>query len=361
MLFLVLIIGYVALTVYLANQEELKRLKGTGEKFSRTAASPAQILLYIGIGMILMTGTYVLMLASSSEQLAQMAEESGDELAFPDIGMGSAVFLFAATLALGGVALAVVQSPRAREVLEILLEGRGRYDRRSVVHMTAVVMVLLLITGQIVTFILEGGTSGMAESIEEEGIPPGEVLFQMFIQVNIAFLGVGWAVRRNTAYALRRLGLPKPTRDDLVKGLQTGLLLIGAVFVVGIITSLLIQVGIFSEQSMTESGEASNSLTQEFATLPRALLLSISAAVGEEILFRGALQPVFGNILVSVFFTLMHTQTFVSPGLVLIFVVSFILGRLRERQNTVAAIIAHFTYNFVLLLYAILIASMETM
>jgi membrane protease YdiL (CAAX protease family) len=81
-----------------------------------------------------------------------------------------------------------------------------------------------------------------------------------------------------------------------------------------------------------------------------AAALGLSAGVGEELLLRGAIQPRLGLVLTSLLFALLHTQyglTFVLVGL---FVVGMILGILRNRYGTMAAIIAHALFNTLVVL-----------
>ena len=75
--------------------------------------------------------------------------------------------------------------------------------------------------------------------------------------------------------------------------------------------------------------------------------LSLTAAVSEEILFRGALQPVFGLPLTTVFFVTFHDQYTLSPAMLIVLSVGLGLALLRRYQSTTSAIIAHFIYNFV--------------
>jgi membrane protease YdiL (CAAX protease family) len=106
---------------------------------------------------------------------------------------------------------------------------------------------------------------------------------------------------------------------------------------------------VLSAEQLEQQNQAAESLAQAFSTLPLAILLSISAATGEEIFFRGAFQPIFGNLLTSGFFVLLHTQYYLSIGTLLIFFVSFMFGWVRARHSTTAAIISHFVYDFILL------------
>jgi hypothetical protein len=92
-----------------------------------------------------------------------------------------------------------------------------------------------------------------------------------------------------------------------------------------------------------------------FNTLPLAFLLSVMAAVSEEIIFRGALQPVSGLPLASAFFALSHIQYALTPATLIVFVVGLGLGWLRLRRNTTSAIMAHFVYNFVQLALTVLV------
>jgi membrane protease YdiL (CAAX protease family) len=92
-----------------------------------------------------------------------------------------------------------------------------------------------------------------------------------------------------------------------------------------------------------------------------AFLAAASAAIGEEILFRGALQPVFGIIPTTLFFALLHSQYALTPSTIVIILVGGAFGWLKEKQSTTAAIIAHFAYNFVLLGIAYVAVRLEEM
>jgi membrane protease YdiL (CAAX protease family) len=70
------------------------------------------------------------------------------------------------------------------------------------------------------------------------------------------------------------------------------------------------------------------------------------------VFFRGAIQPVFGIWVTSLFFTMLHTQYTLTPATLVIFITSLVLGWLRNRQSTSAAITGHFVYNFIQLVLA---------
>jgi membrane protease YdiL (CAAX protease family) len=141
-----------------------------------------------------------------------------------------------------------------------------------------------------------------------------------------------------------------PTRADVVWGVCAGIGLYVALIVMSTIWSALVPLDQIEQQSA-----AAEQIANAFNTLPLAFLLSLAAGVSEEILFRGALQPIFGLVPTSIFFALLHVQYSLTPATIIIFIVGLGLGILRQRQSTSAAIIAHFVYNFVQLALAILV------
>lgn len=87
-----------------------------------------------------------------------------------------------------------------------------------------------------------------------------------------------------------------------------------------------------------------------------AFFLSVCAGVGEEIFFRGALQPLLGIWITAVFFVAIHRyysikqwrKTFFGILLTLFIV---LLGWSAQKYSLWHAIAGHFSYDFVLLMY----------
>ncbi|MEX0662164.1 MAG: CPBP family intramembrane glutamic endopeptidase [Balneolaceae bacterium] len=82
--------------------------------------------------------------------------------------------------------------------------------------------------------------------------------------------------------------------------------------------------------------------------------LSLFAGVGEEILFRGAMQPLIGIWLTSIIFVAIHGYfKFKSAGHILfgilLFGLSMMLGFLYEYAGLISAMIAHAIYDIILL------------
>ncbi|MCC7060855.1 MAG: CPBP family intramembrane metalloprotease [Burkholderiaceae bacterium] len=84
------------------------------------------------------------------------------------------------------------------------------------------------------------------------------------------------------------------------------------------------------------------------------LTIGFAAALGEETLFRGALQPRFGIFLTTLLFAITHNQYGLSLSTVVVFAAGLIFAGLRRRHNTVTSMLAHATYNITLGLLALL-------
>jgi membrane protease YdiL (CAAX protease family) len=109
-----------------------------------------------------------------------------------------------------------------------------------------------------------------------------------------------------------------------------------------------------------ETGGINQSLLGDFDTVWEWFLLAVAAGLGEELLFRGALQPVFGILTTSLIFAVSHVQYGFSPAALAILLLSIVLGIIRKRQNTTMAILVHAGYNFVLGLFSLLAVYLQS-
>ena len=86
------------------------------------------------------------------------------------------------------------------------------------------------------------------------------------------------------------------------------------------------------------------------------VFLSICAGVGEEVFFRGALQPLIGIWATAFFFVLIHDYFSIKNlrlnffGVVITIFIAF-LGWSVQKYNLWLAIAAHFSYDLILLFY----------
>jgi membrane protease YdiL (CAAX protease family) len=81
--------------------------------------------------------------------------------------------------------------------------------------------------------------------------------------------------------------------------------------------------------------------------LAGALAIGGTAAIGEELFFRGAYQPRFGVVFTALFFALFHTQYGFSIATLIVFVLGLVIGLVRQRGSPIIiCILIHFLYNF---------------
>jgi hypothetical protein len=335
------VLGYLGVTAYLANVEQRGDESVVGLK----------ALMLVTPGVIGLLALFVVMAASvPNEPVDPSIPDDTQQVETIDISATTVVVSLLLCVVAGGFAYTVIASDEVRQgVQRLLVRAGGKFDATSMVHTAALVFSVMLLVVSTVIFILEGGTSGMSEQFEESGADTGLIVFQTFLQVAFAFLGVGYAIRRMMPATLRRLGLRAPTDEDVRWGLATTAGLLGVALTYGALMSIF-----FTPDQLEEQGRAAESMLEAYSTIPLALLISSGAAMGEEIFFRGALQPVFGLVPTAAFFTLLHTQVLLTPGMILIFAIGLGLGWVRMRYSTTSSIIAHFGYNMVILLISIL-------
>lgn len=194
-----------------------------------------------------------------------------------------------------------------------------------------------------------GGLNDLAETAVPVSI--SFFLAQQAGFVVIACLGVGALMRRSWTAVLERLGLGKVNLSQLLESFGWILLLILIQY-----AGVVLWSAIDPEQSGVVE-ELSRALYQDFGFW-HWLALAVGAGVGEEILFRGALQPVFGIWFTSILFAIVHVQYgFLTPATLVLFILSVILGYIRKRHNTTVAILVHFGYDLTLGLLTLLAGS----
>lgn len=355
-------LGYIGVMIYIANLDDLARLTpqsspnskqmfGSQEIASQQRSTILRWLLYGVIVLNLVFALLILQLSLLGNTSDAQNELQQLEITLPQVDQGAAIANFALALVMGFLAFRVVMSDMTRQRTKRVIAMSGAYNPDSSVHTVAIVLALQFISFNLSQFIIAGGLAGLAESVESSGVSLEAEFLTAILMTAIAFLGIGMAIRRTIMQSLARLGLRLPTTQDVVWGIGVGVGLYGVLIVLALIWTALVP-----PEQLAEQSAAAEQIAQSFNTIPLAFALSLAAAVSEEILFRGALQPVFGLIPTSLFFALMHVQYTLTPATIIIFVVALGLGLLRQRQSTSAAIIAHFVYNFVQLALAILAA-----
>ena len=219
----------------------------------------------------------------------------------------------------------------------------------SPVHTLALMFSGYLVGSTAITLV-QGGLEGLAETAVNLSV--ADVVIQQLMFVLLALFGVGLLVRRSSNALNQRLGLERPTRQQLATGLRwVGLL-------------LLLQWGIGALWLLLNPNQAellsnlSGELFGEFDTVWEWFVLALVSGLGEELLFRGAIQPVFGLVPTALLFAVAHVQYGITPATLTIFLIGLALGHLRRTTNTSTTIFVHFSYNFLLGLLSLVALNM---
>lgn len=179
-----------------------------------------------------------------------------------------------------------------------------------------------------------------------ENIGSTELVVQYGGFVTLALLGVGLGIRRDWRETLRRLGSNRIEARELsvVVVATIGMVIMSALF--GAIIAVLFPGSLGDVEAFNQG------LLVSFGSPLGALALGLLSGFGEEILYRGALQPAFGLLATSLIFALHHSQ-YVNPGLLIVFALGVILGLIRNRWGTTTAALTHAAYNTTLVLLSV--------
>lgn len=316
--FYLVIIFYLLFLMYAANQADMNGTPGKA------------------ITRALMHGVIALMVLFAPFTLLLMNLSAQPDAGLPSIDPGSGILIVVLATICSVIAYSAIHSEDFQTWLGTRFKG---YKPDSLVHQSAVILCLLVIVNVLFNFVLSGGLAALAETFEETGISPTIVIFDGAIWVIVALLGVGYAIRRTWAETLERLGLSVPNREQVFIGIGTG---IAAVFIAGVFQAIWFTI---SPENLEQQTVATQAINNAVTSLPLAILIAASAAIGEELFMRGALQPIFGAWAVSGLFTILHSQYLFTPIMIFIFGLAMVLSWLRFRYGTATAIIAHFVYN----------------
>ena len=229
------------------------------------------------------------------------------------------------------------------------------FDPANTVHMVALIIAVFLLGTQLGNFVLGGGLEGLAETTR---ITLESLVINFLPQVIVPLLGVGLFLRRSWPEVMARLGLTQPKSrmgilppmiESLLAGAGMGVVMFLGAGLIALIWSLLVSPETFEAQT-----EATEAIADSINSWQIVFAVALAASIGEEIAFRGALQPIFGFWATALLFTAVHIQYTLTPASLLIFVVALALGWLRQNFNLWAAISAHFVYNFIQLALALL-------
>jgi membrane protease YdiL (CAAX protease family) len=251
------------------------------------------------------------------------------------LAQGDAVL--APLLLLVGIGLGL---PLLRPV-RVVLARVTPLDPDSTIDMSGLCIVL----GLLGVFIANS-LAPMAGSPPDEELIPSVGLLELLVQaaffLAIAYIAVGLPYWRDLRAATERLGIVAP--DVRTIGIA-----VVATFAAFLVAAL---VGLIQQQIDPELSESLNEIVDQITEQVQdpigALVLGASAGIGEEAIFRGALQPRFGILIPSLLFAMLHGPQYgFNVALLGLLGVSIILGLERKYVNTTAAMITHALFNAV--------------
>lgn len=243
------------------------------------------------------------------------------------------------TVLVTGVVATLVLLPPVQRLLHLFMPFRVG----DVVHATALAYASYLLG---LTLAQTPLLRAVEEMTEPMSLPPSELWGQALGMTLLAFVGVGVGLGRSWHQTTRRLGLIWPRWRDLSTALA------GMMFLVFIQSALGAVWMAFAPDSFERVSRISEILLGQLLNPLGALVVGITAGVGEELVFRGALQPRFGLLVTSLLFASVHVQYAFSFALAIVFLLGLVLGLIRKHANTTAAILTHALYNATLVLLA---------
>jgi membrane protease YdiL (CAAX protease family) len=210
-------------------------------------------------------------------------------------------------------------------------------DPDSAIDMAGLCVVLGLLG-----FYLGTSLTPMAEeppsALQSIGI--AELLIQAAAFVAIAYIAAGYPYWRDFWSTTERLGIVMPD-------LRTIGIAIGGTVASFAVAALAGYAAQQLEPGLNEAlDEVVNQMTAQVQNPLGAVILGASAGIGEEAIFRGALQPRYGLVIPSILFALLHGPQYgFNLTLLGLFGVSVILGLEHKYVNTTASMITHALFN----------------
>ena len=294
----------------------------------------ALYLLLFLIGLLVHAGSLVLQ--QQPQMLDQMAQIGFDPQQFDSLSL-IAIGIWLPSL-IGMLILATPIRTRLARFIPI--------DPLSPLHTIALAMTMLIFINMLV--ILGVGLGNLTENIAQQqdlingaNFTMSALWLQQILTALLAIIGVGWLTRRTFSQSLERLRIALPTFRQATTGVGIGLAMVPLIMILQFVSVTLLGLEVDPDvEALTEQ-----LLGSLFATPFGILTLGIAAALGEEPLFRGALQPRFGIILTSLLFATVHGNYGLSISTLFVFVLGLVLGWVRNRHNTTTSMITHAVYN----------------
>ncbi len=208
-------------------------------------------------------------------------------------------------------------------------------DPDNPVHAFALVLAVIFFGTQVSTILF---TSLAISSQSAVGV--GDLIAQEAGLLILAAAGVGIFMRRNASQTAARLGLVRPAWWHVALALGAA----GVFFAFGLAMDDLSRT--LTPDIYRQVSSNTNQLFGGLVSGPVGIAaIALAPAIGEEILFRGALQPRIGLIATALLFASFHAQYGLSFDTLGVFVIALGLGSIRKFTNTTTSAMSHAAYN----------------
>lgn len=343
----------------------LAALAYVGARTPAAAIAAYILLFFVGIGVILNSLTYILFgfVKDWTKFNALLSNPVGVDrstildIFAPNTGPGllwGLLLLFLAAL----LSAAMLLRPVRKAISRIM-----PIDPDNFVHKIALSILTLILLTSFIPLIVLGGTPPLLTLVNGAGntslnsalsVGPESLVYQFIWTIPAAFIAAGWPIARTFRAALVRLGFVRPTPTQVIFGIAFGLALAAiASFVIDPAINWLWQ----TIGWPTTDAAAFNKLLTNLVTPLGAVLIGVTAGVGEEMAVRGLLQPRIGLIASNLVFTSLHAFQYGPDALLSVFLIGLILGIIRARSNTTTSAIVHGVYDFALVISSIIFVS----
>jgi membrane protease YdiL (CAAX protease family) len=257
----------------------------------------------------------------------------------------------------GIIALAMLFRPVRAAVARIV-----PIDPDNFVHKIALCITTFLLLSSFVPLLALGGRPPLLEFVSSDfaqqsgqaqslSVTPQDLIYQLVWQVPLALVAAGWPIARRIRQAVARVNIVWPTVWQAVGALVGGVAL--AFFAL-----LVMEPAIHALWTAlgwpTTDANAFGSIMSKLMTPVGAVIIGVVAGVGEEMTFRGLLQPRLGLIGANLLFTAMHAYQYGPDALLSVFIVGLLLGIVKQRTNTSTSAILHGVYNCTQVMSAVL-------
>jgi len=233
-------------------------------------------------------------------------------------------------------------------------------DPDNFVHKIALTIITLVFLACFTPLLVLGGKPPLLNLVGTNGTAIGgssvsvqllDPIYQLLWTIPTVFVMAGWLVERKFPDVLKRLGLVRPTTQQVLFGLGFGVLLaLAGMFVIDPAIGWIWQ----TLGWQTTNGAAFNQLLGALNSVIGAVIIGITAGLGEELQVRGLLQPRLGLVAATLVFTGLHAFQYGVDALLSVFIVGIILGVVRARTNTTTSALVHGMYYFFLVIVAVL-------